>query len=118
MAPRQARPPSIPATRTWLESQLRWRGIPGASIAIIENGRVARAEAVGVSDAWRRIPLTPDALMEVASHSKLVTALAALRAVEAGRLELDRPLSAYRPDFRLQGQHAVIDITALDYRRK
>lgn len=43
-------------------------------------------------------PLTQDTLFPVASVTKLATSLAALRLVDQGALDLDRPLSVYLPD--------------------
>ena len=85
---------------------MRNRGIPGLSLAVVINGEVAAVEALGVSDYWTRTPLRPDTLMEVASNSKVVTALAAVRQVGNGNLSLDQPLAAYRTDFSLQGEYA------------
>ena len=50
--------------------------------------------------------MTPDTLVEVASNSKVVTALGAVRDIRAGRLNLDRPLAEYRDDFELEGEYA------------
>jgi CubicO group peptidase (beta-lactamase class C family) len=94
------------ATRDWIRTQMRERGIPGLSVAIVIHGEVAAVEAFGVSDAWTRAPVTPDTLFEVASNSKVVTALAAIREMREGRLHLNRPLVSYRDDFSLQGEFA------------
>jgi len=93
-------------TRDWLRAEMRSRGIPGLSLAVVIDGEVAAVEAFGVSDYWNRTPLTSDTLMEVASNSKVVTALAAVREVRAGDLSLDQPLADYRTDFSLQGEYA------------
>jgi CubicO group peptidase (beta-lactamase class C family) len=70
--------------------------VPGMTIAVAygegQDGRVV----IGTDGAG--IPLTSDSLFPVASISKLATALAALRLVEAGALELDAALSHYLPD--------------------
>jgi CubicO group peptidase (beta-lactamase class C family) len=92
--------------REWLKAEMRDRGIPGMSLAVVVDGQVAAVEALGVTDYWTRKPLRPDALMEVASNSKVITGLAAVRDLRAGRLNLDQPLSAYRSDFSLQGSYA------------
>jgi len=51
------------------------------SFALVIDEDLAAAEALGVSDFWNREPLTPDTLMEVASNSKVITALAAVHEV-------------------------------------
>jgi CubicO group peptidase (beta-lactamase class C family) len=86
----------IPETRVkgeragWsIEERLRSHHIPGVSIAVIHDYRVVWAGAYGVADVETGAPLTPATLMHAASVSKMVTAMAALKMVEAGRLSLD-----------------------------
>lgn len=46
------------------------------------------------------VPLTEDALFDLASLTKLLTALAAVRLHEEGRLNLHAPVTRYAPEFR------------------
>lgn len=46
------------------------------------------------------VPLTEDALFDLASLTKLLTALAAVRLHEEGRLDLRAPVTRYAPEFR------------------
>jgi CubicO group peptidase (beta-lactamase class C family) len=96
------------ATRHWLRHEMVFRGVPGLAIAQVIDGEVVGVEAFGVADAWRRDPLRPGHLHEVASNSKLVTALAAARAVTAGDLDLHQPLRAQRPHLPLVGEYADV----------
>ena len=68
-------------------------GVPGASLALIEGGRIAWARAYGRGDAGSGTPMRPSSLFQAASISKPVTALAVLRLVEARTLDLDRPVN-------------------------
>lgn len=77
-----------PAGRT-IEEQLRKHHTPGVSIAIIHDHRVVAAKAYGVADSTAGTPLTDTTVMQAASVSKMFTALAALKEVEAGKLGLD-----------------------------
>jgi CubicO group peptidase (beta-lactamase class C family) len=73
---------------------LRRHSVPGAAIAIVRSGRVVWARGYGV--AARRTPVTMGTVFQVASVSKPVAALGALRLVEEGRLALDRPVTVWR----------------------
>lgn len=73
-------------------------GVPGLSIVVIHEGRVAWHEAYGVANAETRAPLTEDALFESASLSKPIFAYAVLKLVDAGVLSLDVPLHRYLPE--------------------
>jgi CubicO group peptidase (beta-lactamase class C family) len=74
---------------------------PGISLAVVREGRLVVARAYGTADLAGREALGPHHLFRVASVSKPVTGIAALKAVEDGLLDLDERvfdiLSAYRP---------------------
>ncbi len=71
--------------------------VPGASIALLESGKVAWSGGFGVSNADTKQPVAADTVFESASLSKPVVAMAALGLRDEGKLDLDRPLSAYLP---------------------
>jgi CubicO group peptidase (beta-lactamase class C family) len=74
--------------------------IPGASVAIIENGRVVFTKGYGVSDTATKKPVTPDTVFRAGSISKSLTGIAIMTAVEAGKLSLDGKLSELAPDVK------------------
>lgn len=59
--------------------------VPGVSIAIIENGKLASAAAYSL---YKKEPLSINTLFQAASVSKPVSAMGALRLVEMGLIEL------------------------------
>ena len=69
------------------------RRIPGASIAVFQDGRIVYARGFGVTEAGKALAVTPDTLFQAASISKAVTATAALALVEQGTLALDEPVN-------------------------
>jgi CubicO group peptidase (beta-lactamase class C family) len=71
--------------------------VPGLSLAIVRDGRVQQSRAYGVKDAATGAPVDADTVFEAASLSKPVFAYAVLKLVDAGRLDLDAPLSKYLP---------------------
>ncbi len=78
----------------WLETS----STPGVSMGVVQNGRLVWERYEGVTDATTKQPVTKDALFPAASLGKPVVALAVLRLVDEGKLELDRPLKSYVPD--------------------
>lgn len=79
---------------TWsLDERMHHYGVPGVSIAIVEDGRVVAVRAYGVADRNTGAMATPRTLFQAASVSKPVTAFAAMRLVERGDLALDRPVN-------------------------
>lgn len=69
--------------------------VPGVSIALIEDGRVAWTHGFGVANADTRDPVRENTVFEGASLSKPVVAWIALRLADEGRLDLDAPLTRY-----------------------
>lgn len=87
--------PSVITPRTVpmkLGQRMRQLQVPGLSVAVVDHGQLVWAHAWGVARPGRA--MTTDTLMQAASISKPVSAVAALQAVEQGRLSLDADLNA------------------------
>jgi CubicO group peptidase (beta-lactamase class C family) len=77
------------------------QGVPGVSIAVIHDGALEWARGYGVREAGRPDPVTPETLFQVCSISKPVTAVAVLRLVQEGRLDLDEDVNHYLRSWRV-----------------
>jgi CubicO group peptidase (beta-lactamase class C family) len=86
--------------------------VPGVSIALIDNNRIVRTATYGVANAKTKSPVATNTLFEAASMSKPLFAYAALKLVETGNLDLDRPLTAYLEEAYLPDQPQHRRITA------
>jgi CubicO group peptidase (beta-lactamase class C family) len=84
-----------------LADEMRRLHVPGVSVAVIHDGRIAWAKGYGVTRAGGKTPVTPATLFQAASISKSVTAVAAMRMVQDGVLELDRPANDYLVSWKL-----------------
>jgi CubicO group peptidase (beta-lactamase class C family) len=69
--------------------------VPGASIAVIEDGKIAWAKGYGVLEAGNAAPVNAETVFQAASISKPTSAIAALRMVELRMLALDAPINDY-----------------------
>ncbi|GGO89655.1 CubicO group peptidase (beta-lactamase class C family) [Stakelama pacifica] len=97
------RPPVIrpgDQPRTLAEAMRRY-DVPGISVAVIHDGRIAWARGWGVRDLTSCAPVTPDTAFQAASISKIVTATVALRLVERGTIGLDRNINRSLHSWRL-----------------
>ncbi|MFA4840900.1 MAG: serine hydrolase domain-containing protein, partial [Agrococcus sp.] len=84
----------------WLAYR-RWRlAIPGAQLAVRVGGELLLDTAHGTADAASGEALTPAHRFRIASHSKALAALAAMRLVDAGRLRLDDEAQQHVPALR------------------
>jgi CubicO group peptidase (beta-lactamase class C family) len=77
--------------------------VPGASIALVDRGRLLWRGAFGFKDVAAKAPVTHKTLFEAASISKTVFAYAALKLCEKGTLGLDIPLTKYTATKFLDG---------------
>src|ERR1700722_18190869 len=80
----------------WLAST----GAPSASIAIVQDGRLAYVKAYGAAHLKPGVPSTPATRYAIDSISKQFTAVALLLLAEQGRLSLDDPIAKWFPELR------------------
>jgi CubicO group peptidase (beta-lactamase class C family) len=74
--------------------------VPGLSLACIHNGAVEWTQAFGVARVGGE-PVMPETLFQASSIGMPVTAVAVLRLVEQGKLNLDADVSQYLRSWRL-----------------
>ena len=77
------------------DSLRRAARIPGLSVAVVANGTVVLARGFGYADVEARRPADAETPYNIASVTKPLSAVVALRLVERGRLDLDRPMASY-----------------------
>ena len=89
-----------------LESLIRQemadKDLPAFSIALVDGNQVVWAEGFGYQDPEHKVPATAHTVYRVGSVSKLFTDIGIMQMVEAGKINLDAPVSQYIPDFRPQ----------------
>jgi hypothetical protein len=86
--------------------------VPGASIAIIKDARIAWRKSFGVKDQMSSAPVDDDTIFEAQSMSKPVFAYRVMKLVEQGALKLDAPLTEYTPEAFVSGDSRLKLITA------
>lgn len=86
--------------------------VPGMSVALIRNGKIAWHENFGVKNTKSSQPVDDNTVFEAASLSKPVFAYAVLKLVEQGKIGLDVPLTKYSPKPYIDGDPRLEKITA------
>jgi CubicO group peptidase (beta-lactamase class C family) len=84
--------------------------VPGAQLAVLDGDELVES-AAGVLSLRTGCATTTDALFLPGSIGKLYTATLVLQLVEEGRLDLDTPIRAYLPEFRVQDEQAADVVT-------
>ncbi len=69
--------------------------IPAISVAIALNGQIHYEKAYGKADLENNVPASPETLFRTGSIAKSMTAIAVMRVVENGKLDLDAPIQKY-----------------------
>lgn len=83
--------------QSYIPVRMQQAGIPGLTIALVQNGEVVWNAAFGVANQLTGQPLTPDAVFEVASLSKVVAAYTTLQITDTGHPSLDEPINPWLP---------------------
>jgi CubicO group peptidase (beta-lactamase class C family) len=84
--------------------------VPGCALGLLAGGEV-QATAFGITSVENPLEVTPDTLFQIGSISKTFTGTLAMQLVEDGRLDLDTPVRAYLPGFRLGDEEAAAAAT-------
>ena len=105
---------SLPEFRQFVADSLKLWLVPGAAVAVVQDGQVLFSEGFGLRSIEQELPVTPDTLFPIASCTKAFTAMSAGLLVDAGQLEWDRPVRDYLPDFKLQDPFASERISLRD----
>lgn len=69
--------------------------IPGLAVVVLRDTTVILARGFGYADLERAVPVTAETPFNIASVTKPISAVVALRLVERGLLDLDRRMTTY-----------------------
>ena len=81
-------------TRTLKEYQ-----VPGAAVAVVRDGKVALVKGYGVRDVTKPGGVDENTIFQLASNTKTLTAAAVATVVDQGKLDWDKPIFNYLPEF-------------------
>jgi CubicO group peptidase (beta-lactamase class C family) len=109
---------NLPAPSNRLESKIEefrklWN-IPGLAVGIVKNDHVVFEKGFGYRDIENRLPVTPETQFCIASITKSFTSLAAAILVDEKKLDWDRPVAEYLPNFRLYDDYPSLHATLRD----
>jgi CubicO group peptidase (beta-lactamase class C family) len=73
--------------------------VPGAAVAVIKDGKAILLKGYGVRDATKPGAVDENTIFQLASVTKTLTAAAAATVVDEGKLDWDKPIFNYLPEF-------------------
>ena len=92
------RPDDVDQLARVLDDHRRAQGVPGMSIAVVRGADSVWSYAAGAADLAQRRPFSIDSACHWFSMTKIASVTAAMGLVDAGRLDLDAPVTTYLPD--------------------
>jgi CubicO group peptidase (beta-lactamase class C family) len=78
-----------------VRDQMAVSHLPGVAVAIVDKGRITKLAGYGDGNLEWRGRVDPDTRFQLASGTKLFTAILLMREVEKGALSLDDPISKF-----------------------
>ena len=92
----------------YLQARTDMGGFSG-TVLLAQGDRVVFEKGYGYADIERRVPFSPTTPFEVASLTKMFTAMAALKLRDAGKLKLDDSICRYLSDCPVAWQPITVD---------
>lgn len=84
--------------------------VPGVAVGVLHNGREWMA-GFGLTNVEQPLQVTADTLFQIGSTTKTFTGTVIMRLMEMGKLNLDKPVRYYVPDWRLGDKTAEAQTT-------
>jgi CubicO group peptidase (beta-lactamase class C family) len=91
-----------------------WK-VPGLAVAVVQNGEVALLSAYGLRDVEAGLKATTDTQFLIGSITKSFTATGLALLMDERRLDWNKPVRDYIPEFRLHDAVATDRITVRDF---
>src|SRR6266481_8352212 len=82
----------------YVSAQMRQLHIPGLSLAIVQEGRIAKAQGYGFANLELKAHATTETVYEIGSNTKQFTAAAIMMLVEEGKIRLEDTITKYFPE--------------------
>jgi CubicO group peptidase (beta-lactamase class C family) len=104
----------IPALeRLIAEAMDEWK-VPGLAIAVVQDGQVTFVNAYGLRDVEAGLKVTTDTQFLIGSVTKSFTATGLALLVDERRMDWNKPVRDYIPEFRLHDAVATDRVTVRD----
>jgi CubicO group peptidase (beta-lactamase class C family) len=99
---------------TLIQSEMAYFHIPGAAVAVIQDGEVIYSKGFGVRDVATGEPFTPQTQFRIGSTTKSMTALLIAQWVDEGVLTWDTPVVEIDPTYQTSDPALTTQLTVRD----
>ncbi len=91
----------------------KWK-VPGLAIAVVQNGQVTYSHGFGLRDVKANLPVTSKTIFAIGYISKSFTSLSMGMLNDEGKLDWDKPVRQYLPEFQMHDPVASERMTPRD----
>jgi CubicO group peptidase (beta-lactamase class C family) len=95
----------------YIRDAMQRASVPGAEVAVIQDGKVVYMKAFGVRTLGKPDPVTTDTLMMIGSTTKAMTTMMMASLVDSGKLGWDTPAVQLYPSFAVADPSLTARIT-------
>src|SRR5258708_1333870 len=106
--------PSLDGFDTFAEKTLKDWQCAGFAIAVVQDGKVTFAKGYGMRDQKRNLPVTNKTLFAIGSSTKSFTVSSLAALADQGKLDWDKPVREYLPEFKIYDPFASEQMSARD----
>jgi CubicO group peptidase (beta-lactamase class C family) len=99
---------------SYVQSAMRSWNCPGVALAIVRGDDVLHQGVYGLGDVENQVPLTAGTRFAMASVTKSFTAMSVALLVDEGKLDWDKPVQEYMPEFILDDAYVTRHVTVRD----
>lgn len=112
-APAAAKPP-LAGFDAWVDAERAKWNVPGVSVAIVSGDEVLLAKGFGLRDREQKLPATGKTVFAIGSCTKAFTTFTMATLVDEGKLEWQKPVRTWMPEFSLKDPVASERMTPVD----
>jgi CubicO group peptidase (beta-lactamase class C family) len=98
----------------WMNQTLKDWNVPAIGVGIVVGDKLVFAKGYGYRDYGQKLPFTANTLYQIASNSKLFTAVSAGFLVEEGKLTWDKPVRDSVPSIKFYNDYLNSTVTLRD----
>ncbi|MCT2562637.1 serine hydrolase [Chryseobacterium herbae] len=92
-----------------IHREMKTRRIPGAQIAVVQNGKIVLSKSYGIANVQDQIAVDNNTIFPLNSNTKIFTGVAVMQLVEQGKIKLDAPVNTYLNGLPAEWQKITID---------
>jgi len=114
IAPPQHTPGVPDDLNQFIPAQMQKWKVPGLAIAVVQNGQVIYSHGFGLRDVKANLPVTSKTIFAIGSISKSFNSLSMGILNDEGKLDWDKPVRQYLPEFQMHDPVASERMTLRD----